>query len=539
MAWTRSRAERRIRGFAEKTPEVVVERYADEYMPRWTQMLETARLAGLPPTARRPLADLPDGVAVLIDTVQVYVRLLNYDDVRLDRGRETPASHARGLSLLHALYGAADRVVEGAGAQRVDFHGARLHAVVTEPHGAASVSQRVSAALAIADEMIDLALMSGRRFLGDPVLRLRFRVGIDLGPCVAISSGRRDEREPMFIGPAANHAAKLAMGDTEGVYLSDRVRATFRMRRTPTLPDELAAPASTAELGTLRAAAVDPREGAAARLDSWLSDIRAGRSSVPSPADFVFHQHTPPLRSIDYSTLSPSRSIRMPLAAIFADLDGYTAYIDGCMTTGGLGEAVRLLHVLRGEFNAVVQEDFDGRKVRFIGDCILGILADGDAREVDVGATVARAALCAGALRSSFDLCGEILTEARKLGLAIGFEVGPTPVSRIGIRGDRSVRVASSLTIRESEACQRRCGGEQTMIGPAAYSGADAAVRSLFRNARTADRLTYDDIAIQVDGRRVAAGVAGGSAGRGGAAAMSAAAAAATLTSPARAYRDR
>ena len=148
MSWTRSRAEARIRRFRDGAPEVRVERYADEYMPRRARSLEVARLEGRRMPDNPPLFDLPNSAAVLVDTVQVYVRLLNYDDARLDHGRETPASHARGLALLHTLYHAADRAVEGSGAQRVDYHGARLHAVVIEPRGNASHSERVAAALA-------------------------------------------------------------------------------------------------------------------------------------------------------------------------------------------------------------------------------------------------------------------------------------------------------------------------------------------------------------------------------------------------------
>ena len=127
------------------------------------------------------------------------------------------------------------------------------------------------------------------------------------------------------------------------------------------------------------------------------------------------------------------------------------------------------------------------------------------------------------------------MPEARDLGLAIGFETGWTPVSRIGIRGDRAVRVASSLAIRESEACQRECDGHQTRIGPNAYASANAAVRSLFGPGRTADDLTYDDVAIGIEGRRVAATVAGTPAARGGAAILAGTAAAA-VAAPARAY---
>lgn len=531
MSWSRSRAEARIRKFQESAPRVTVQRYMEEYLPLFEARKATARLQGdAAGAAAAPLFNLPDSAAVLVDTVQIYVRALNYDDVRLDDGLETPASHARGLAYLHLLYGAGDRVVEHAGGQRVDHHGARMHAVVIEPRGDASLAERVVAAIDMAEEMMELAGAAGREFLRDLNLRPRFRVGIDFGPCVAMNSGRRDEREPLFIGSSANHAAKLVDGDEEGIYLSDRVRALFGLRRAANLMEEKAFKANLTELHLLKARAGKSRDLAVvteSRLDDWRRDLRDSSVATLPPSAFAFHHHTPPLRSIDYDALSPSNSVRMPLISIFADLDRYTAYIDECMAAGNLAEAVNLLHILRSEFNAVLQDDFAGRKVRFIGDSIHGVIAEGTSRFIDEAGSVTLAARCAGALRSSFKLCQTIIAGASKLGLAIGFELGPTPVSRIGIRGDRAVRVASSLAVRASERCQRDCDHAQTKIGAKAYAQATPAVRRLFQPAQIATDLTYDDVETQVDARRVSVAVAG---------AAAAVAAPAIFAAPARAY---
>lgn len=513
MAWTKARAEARIRGWMNTAPQVKVERYADQYLPRAKAARELAARVGATAAASRlPLQELPDGEAVLVDTVQVYIRALNYDDVRLDHGRETEASHARGLSFLDLLYHSADRVVAKTGGQRVDYHGARLHAVVIDPAGAEGLDDRIATALALAEEMMGLARVAGAAFLPGMGLKLRFRVGIDVGPCVAINSGRRDEREPMFIGPAANHAAKLAAGDAEGIYLSDQIRAHFGLRRALTLNEEKAAPAVTAELDAMRRCLTGVRDSnllTSQRLKDWRTDLALQRDAIVGPEGFSFHQHTPPLRSISYEELMPSRSIRMQLVSLFADIDGYTAYIDRAMASGRLAEAVRLLHIVRSEFNAVMQDDFNGRKLRFIGDAIHGLLADGTSRETDLEASVSLAARCAGALRSSFELCQEMVPGGRELGLAIGFELGVTPVSRIGIRGGRSVRVASSLTVRAAEACERECRGTETMIGEGAYAAAPPALRKMFGPGRKVTNLTYDDVVVAIDARRVAAVVAG------------------------------
>ena len=77
------------------------------------------------------------------------------------------------------------------------------------------------------------------------------------------------------------------------------------------------------------------------------------------------------------------------------------------------------------------------------------------------------------------------------LGLAIGFEFGPTPITRLGMRGDK-VRCSVSRGVLGSEDEQRRCDGKQTAIGKTAYDESSGAVRDLFGSTRRISNLTYD-----------------------------------------------
>ena len=509
MSWSYSRARARIQGFAAEAPQMLVENLDRDLAPRLNE-IRAGR--GISRTTGRPLYNLPEGVAVVADTVQVYVNLVNYDEMRLDAGRETEAAHRRALAFLHLHYAALDRVVEDAGAQRVDFHGARLHAVIAEPAGEENAQERIARGLRLAMDMMALSDAADRSFLGG-AYAARFRVGIDAGRCVALDSGRQDEREPLFVGSAANHAAKLADGDEPGIYLSPRVRGVFAMDHAYAALRSVPA-ASEAEISRILLS--DPASrGVRSLLDAateqrvalWRDDLREHRARTAAPEDFVFHQHRLPLATIDYQALMPSNSIRMPLISIFADIDGYTRYIDNAVATGAVAGAVRNLHVIRSELNAVVQQDFTGRKVRFVGDCVHGLLADGEGNTADASGSVDLAAQCAGGLRSSFDLCRDILPGIGELGLAIGFELGVTPVSRIGIRGERSVRVASSLATIASEAAQAMCDGEQTRIGDNAWDHASYTIRAFFPG-RVAEQLTYDDVAFQEPGSSAAASVA-------------------------------
>lgn len=505
MSWHYHRARERVLTALAEAPQIRVERFREEY---WARVQNLRAMMGARTDVQPVIRDLSPGQAVVVDTVQVYVNVVNYDQMRLDQGRETPESHARALSFLHLHYAALDRASDGAGAQRIDFHGPRMHTVMLQTAGsdAASRAATVARALSLARRTTAISEAATRDIARSSTTPL-FRIGIDIGTCIAIDSGRSDEREPLFIGRAANHAAKLAEGDHPGIYVSDRIRALLGLPQRGSLNLERISEAGGLELAALGASSfIDPMD-VRSRVDEIRETMRKHRDSTIGVDGFFFHHHRPPLRSIDYSALTPAHSIRMPVVSIFADLDGYTRYVDEATASGNAADPVRDLHVIRSELNAVLQDDFDGRKVRFIGDCLHGLIATGDAVSTDASGSVERATACAGALRSSFDLVLEHLPSARRLGLAIGFELGPTPISRIGIRGERSVRVASSIATLQSERCQALCTGRQTMIGERAYSAASYDTRDLFDMSKIATDLTFDSVVMSSPPAAEAAGI--------------------------------
>lgn len=168
-----------------------------------------------------------------------------------------------------------------------------------------------------------------------------------------------------------------------------------------------------------------------------------------------------------------------------------------------------VIHVIRSELDRVLSSDFGGGRIRFIGDCIHGLLMEGTAYATDDEETVSTSTLCAGALRSSFDLALERLKandiDPGGLGLAIGYEFGPMTVTRLGMQGDR-VRCSVSRGVIASESEQCRCAGTETAIGQAAYDTGTSAVRKLFGKSRKIKDLTYDVAleAMTADGDKVA-----------------------------------
>jgi hypothetical protein len=150
---------------------------------------------------------------------------------------------------------------------------------------------------------------------------------------------------------------------------------------------------------------------------------------------FRFKRPTLPLSTVKFGELSPANSIRMGMASIFADIDGFTNFVDQSIL-GGSAKSVR------------------------------------------------EAVLCASAMRSSFDLCLETVRSDAAIDLAVGIEYGPTPMTRLGHRGDDSVRCAASRATIEAERTQQAIEHGGVRLGAVAAAIADPAVRKHFSAGR-------------------------------------------------------
>lgn len=458
--WKAPRSRERIKAFIEKAP--TVDR--DIHLMR-------ARSA----TLAKATAAYPRGRAVLVEGAHVYGQLTKFESIVADAFRgESEETHQRILQFLDAFYKVWDSMVEEGGADTVDFHGPRLHAIVTNPEGDPKTQVQKAVALAT-------ALSSSAKMLGDAFgFPAEIRFGIDHGKCLAMTTGREHETETLFLGSAANHAAKLAAGKEPGIYL------------TPSAEDILRGSLLEVALGMRR---LDREEAfsSAARTYPFPNIATAASRIVrerPNRAIFSFHRHRPPLSGIKFGDLMPSNSIRMGMASLFADVDGYTRFVDDAILRGtdAIRTAVVGIHVIRQELNAVLRYDFDGKRVRFIGDCIQGVIAEEPAKD-NATSTVDLAMKCAGGMQSSFDLCKEAIPGLDSLGLAIGIEHGIVPMTRLGRSGEDSIRCATGKAVINAERMQQAIEGSGVKLGPEALK---VASRGVVRNfAETSALIPY------------------------------------------------
>lgn len=414
--------------------------------------------------------------AVRVDGVHVYVDILNAAEMLRSDNSESERSHKRDLRFMH-FYQRVARVVLGkTDAIKVGFQNQRLHFVVGDPVG--DKKKRLAVAVAIAQLLIDVIAVVNQ--LHDELDDATLVVGIDTGKTLAVKNGTRGDRELLFLGNAANKAAH-AIPTTPGIGAAEAARLALGWASSRPTKDEIAASQKTAAL----TAKVD------ALIDQWKDELR----ETPLK-DFHFSRPTPPLKDLDFEVLTPANSRRIDCASIYADIDGYTAFVSARVDDDDRAvEAVRALHVIRKELRDTLC-DLGGRKVRYIGDCLHGVVASGD-RVTDAPGTVTDATLAAGAMRDAFGIAKEELDDIDELGLAIGVEVGPTSLTRLGIMGVRD-RIAAGVVVGVAEATQCACDGRQTGLGATAYREAPQAVQKLFDTARRARDLSYNKVALTV-----------------------------------------
>lgn len=452
MSWNIDRAKARIREHMKTVPSVDGNVALDS-----AKALATVRKSGL-------ISRLPVRQAFLVEGAHLYGQLLDFDDLVAESGTETEASHRKLLRFLSMHYRVWDAIVDGDDGDRVDYHGARLHAVVTSPVG--NPAAQIAKAVALARKLTEAAEKLGKAH-GFPS---RIRFGIDQGRCLAMTTGRSHEKDTLFLGRPANHAAKLAAADQEeGIFLTE----TAQRRAKPGAVRKSAGRTMLDEAYVAEAT----RNFTFDSLDRRVAEIAL---DVAEPV-FHFRRPTLPLSGVKFADLTPAKSVRMGMATIFADIDGFTHFVDAAIEGGAdeIVKAVTTVHVIREELNSVLKEDFDGKRIRFIGDCIHGCVAESE-RADDGPKSVRQAVICANAMRSSFDLCLEAVGSNEKIDLAVGIEYGPTPMTRLGYRGDDSVRCAASRATIDAERTQQAIEGGGIRLGPVAQRIAEPVVRKVF-----------------------------------------------------------
>ncbi len=404
--------------------------------------------------------------------VHLYVDVPNFHRAVDDAGNDKQKQRKllRASSVLRRIQGSLMKDDDVGDIQRQTV---RAHGLVFKPYNGKDTSndaERAKKAVihAITQNTYVLDVFNG---IFSDVRDFSSAVGLASGTSYICNIGKSGKRELISLGTGANLAAKIIGGRdsitiTEDMYdvlpecLQDQFdkhdvvsgvqtyRATgVRWSRNPELAEEL---------------------GVEWDEEKWKKDTEKHRDNLPLDQIDISDATT----LIDVSKLTERNCKRTEAVAFYADLDGFTQYVQEAETDDKVVSLIRQFHMIRAEFHSVVESDYDGLVLQHRGDCILGILhlpsgnGNHDERCQD-------AVDLAIGLQSSMEyVLNEHLTDREDIHVAVGMDVGKVIVSRLGKQGER-ITICFGPEVTEAERLQTISSAKQIRISSEIYDQLD------------------------------------------------------------------
>jgi len=368
----------------------------------------------------------------------------------------------------------------------IHFQGAKMHALFYRPIN----DQQVLATKAVLFQLVarDYVSTVFNAVFPDYVA-FETASGSDIGTTIGTKSGQSGSRELLFVGPAANHAAHIV--PAKGIRISEDVFTN--------LPDDLQK-ACTKSSGVYRITMTSAELDSALQTQGVKYDRERTREALEKDRDAVplsEIQYSDANVKIDFTTLSIRNNKRFSGVSVFADLSGFTAFVEEAETDEEKTEALRIFAVARREFSRVLRTDYDGVFVQHQGDRIQGIL---HLPKDDESQVAMHAIEIAAAMQSSLDLIKVHLPAAEPLGLAIGIDYGRTLASSLGERGDRDNLCVGKAVVNAAR-IQEASDDSEIAISGTVFDALSEDLQSLFahdddRDAYVAIGLTFSDIEL-------------------------------------------
>lgn len=382
----------------------------------------------------------------------IYVQVSNFARLASD-GLYAQDDYKRLIQGVHIYQREVTRIVEGLGGTLVHFQGPKLHALFYRPIDNAKK-------LASRAVLLQLVLKDFVKTVFNPAFPdyddFTIAAGADLGNAIGTMDGINGDRELLFLGAPANHAAKI-------ISSAQRLRLTQEVYEA--LPDDLGALCLKTDDGPYQLKPVTCDD-----LDKLLAAHRLTWNRDTSTRNVKDDKKRFPLKDIDYSSaeapidlddLSISNNKRVLGATIFADVSGFTAYIDAATSEEDKRAALRVFHAIRKEMARVITGDFDGLRIQYQGDRVQGLF---HLPQDDEDAIVKKVVDAAAGLQSSMEYTLKAcLPEASELRLAIGVDLGTTLVSKLGARGQRD-RICLGEAVECAAQLEERSEGGQIAV---------------------------------------------------------------------------
>lgn len=418
---------------------------------------------------------------------QLYADISNVNNLI----RNGSLSQQEAVRRLHLWQREGSRIVNGLEATKVHFQGPRLHAVAYRPM---SDQSRV----AVKAVLLGSALRHSMAAFNETIATddaWTAAIGIDHGQVTVTRNGTRGDRELLFLGPAANHAAKIL--------------PQSGMRITPTVADLLPEDFETylTETGEVFSVVISravteeliDRYGCSWRYEDVKQRLADAAGNYPASSVTV----SQPAGMFDKDELRLSNTKHVRGTSIFADVDGFTAMIDAAADNDpDLVDAVRSFHTLRSEGRDTAVKDFAAMRVQYQGDrmqalCYLPVTDD-------VEQTVAAVTLATALTSVASDIVPQVVPDGAAKPYAIGLATGDVLVTKIGEHGNRDL-VVMGASVAAAAAIQARLEGGEIGLDSATRAALPKWMRDLFpwdsfKQAYVASGLTYEALLAAQEG---------------------------------------
>jgi len=399
----------------------------------------------------------------------VYIDVSNFSKLASEIEVE---EYRRIIQAIHRYHREVARIVETEelfDGVRIHFQGPKLHALFFRP---------IDSSQDLANKAVLLQIVL-RHFVASVfnpafpfVTNIAITGGADLGRAIGTKNGVRGDRELLFLGSPANHAAKI-LGKPGQLNLTARVFAALHA--------DLQGVCTKVSEDKYQVGEVD---GSTVR--KLVKQFKLGWDSDASAARLDDEKRQFPLKNIEYSeaetsidldSLSITSNKRVRAASLFADVSGFTAYIDAAQSDQDKKTALRVFHAIRKELAAVVKQDFGGLRIQYQGDRVQALF---HLPKDDDGAMATKAVETAAGLQSSMEYTlRSQLPESDSLGLAIGIDLDVTLVSKIGPRGKRD-RICIGSGVENAARTQEKSNQKEVSVTPLTYELLDSTVQRQF-----------------------------------------------------------
>lgn len=397
----------------------------------------------------------------------------------------------RGLSVLRRMQG---ELADEQDVGQIQMQGARFHGMCHKPYDGEKVDNEADRATCAV-----IFAVSAQSYLYD-VFNTVFddlknfggAVGIDSGRFLVANIGVLGDRELISLGSAANIAAK-GIGESGTIKVTKRV---FDLLPTA-LQEHFSEAEDVANVKTYQASGLRWKAvpdlarklGVVFDHEKWKQRTQDAKDRLVLSGMDVSGVEAP----IDREALSESNSKRFDAAPFYADLDGFTSCVQAAEKDDDVKSLVRVFHLIRQEFQSVIESDYNGLAVQHQGDCVLGLgyLPSGN----DNDDRRRRKALdIAIGLQSSMEHVLNAYVGQRDFHVAIGIDAGKVLLTRLGKKGEREL-VALSLPVDHAQRLQKRSDGNEIRVSGEVYDAiTDEVIKAEFEkngNSYVSTGLTF------------------------------------------------